>query len=110
MLTYSMTFDVYIMHNGQLIKLNQPCETGQDPNGYTMESFKCNAPEPLRPWAARFTVHPSFNDMYPPLGPSQGGTELQVAGANMPMWPLDEPLVLVICDDQEQHVPLQSLT
>lgn len=113
LVSFNIVMDVYIMHNAKLVKLFKPCKTGQDPTQYTVEGFKCILPEPTVIFEVLFAIHPTFVDMYPQLGVSQGGTEVTVYGRNFPVW-LDAagngPVLIAQSDDEEIMFPLKTVS
>jgi len=113
LVSFDIVMDVYVMHNGQLVKLFKPCKTGQDPLRYTREGFKCNPGEPTTTVEVLFAVHPKFIDMYPQVGVSQGGTEVTVYGSNFPVWRDQQgngPVLIALSDDQELMFPFKSVS
>lgn len=111
MVNFNIVMNVYIMHNGQLVKLFKPCKTGQDPTKYTPEGFQCNAGEEKVSFEVLYTVHPTFTDMYPQIGVSQGGTEVAVHGNNFPVWAESGlPLLIAQSDDEELAFPIKSVS
>ena len=93
------------------MKLFKPCKTGQDPTKYTPEGFQCNAGEEKVSFEVLYTVHPTFTDMYPQIGVSQGGTEVVVHGNNFPVWAESGmPLLIAQSDDEELAFPIKSVS
>jgi len=42
-----------------------------------------------------FAVHPTFTDVYPDMGPAQGGTTITVHGREFPIWEGEIPAIQV---------------
>ena len=141
LLAHTLGMEVYLMHDGRVTKLYRPCKNGQDPDGYTIESFACKdddsglvpVPEPRISWYFHFhgkhrmscfvsnadlfqiaAVHPVFTDLFPDLGPTQGGTSMTgmlifhvlklskpdshrstVFGRDFVLWPDEQPMLMV---------------
>jgi len=108
LLDFTLAMDIYCMHNGALVKLYHPCKNGQTGKAPSPEGYACNKGEMKRQWFAMFTISPTFSDIYPQIGVSQGGTTVTIQGMDFPISESDTPIISVHSGGSEQHLNLES--